>query len=86
MMALVLAENITIVGKVLVHYRVGMSANLQSQNSQSPLTFCDALEAVRESLKENGIFEDVWVSFANNALSQVVYNLKNWKGATAIRT
>ena len=81
MMALVLAENITIVGKVLVHYRVGMSANLQSQNSQSPLTFCDALEAVRESLKENGIFEDVWVSFANNALSQVVYNLKKLEGS-----
>lgn len=80
MLSLALAERIAAVDKVLVHYRVGMSTNLQAKNHLSPLAFGEALTAVKRRLAEEGLYDTVWQSFAENALSQLLYNLKKLLG------
>ena len=69
-----LAEKITYVDKILVHYRVGMTTNLQANNSTSPFDFCHALQAVKERLEAEGIYKNVEKGFINNVLSQFDYN------------
>ena len=76
MTALALAERIAAVDQVLVHYRVGMSTNLQAKNHLTPLAFCQALEAVKARLESEGLWPALRRSFAENALSQCSYNLK----------
>ncbi len=83
MTSLALAEKIVSVKDVLVHYRVGLTNNLQAENHRTPMAFCEALYAVKKRLVEENIFEQVWISFANNALSQVVYNLNKLKEGDA---
>ena len=83
MVSLALAEKIVSVNKVLVHYRVGMTGNLQAANQKTPLAFCDALYAVKQRLDAEGIFDKVRISFASNAISQVLYNLNKLKDSSA---
>ncbi|MBQ3134488.1 MAG: glycosyltransferase [Oscillospiraceae bacterium] len=83
MCALALAGTISAVQNVFVHYRVGMSDNLQANNHRSPLAFCEALDAVHTRLLDEALWEKVWISFADNALSQSVYNLKKLRGTDA---
>ncbi len=83
MVSLALAEKIVSVNKVLVHYRVGLTGNLQAANQKTPLAFCDALYAVKKRLAEENIFEKVRISFASNAISQVLYNLNKLKDSSA---
>ena len=83
MASMALADKIVSINQVLVHYRVGMTGNLQAQNHRTPLTFCDALYAVKNRLTKENIFEQVRISFSNNALSQVVYNLNKLKEGDA---
>lgn len=83
MMSMALAERIAAVDKVLVHYRVGMSTNLQARNHLSPTAFCEALEAVQRRLEAEGLFDSLWRSFAENALSQMVYSLRKLSASPA---
>lgn len=78
--ALNLAERITVVDKVLVHYRVGMVTNLQANNIASPLDFCYALSAVKERLIREKIYSQVKRGFINDAMGQCEYNLRTLKG------
>ncbi len=80
MSAIALANRIAAINTVMVHYRVGMSSNLQAQNEKTPLSFCEALTAVQERLETEGLMEQLWLSFAEDALSQSVYNLKRLQG------
>lgn len=76
MVALALADKIVAVDRPLVHYRIGMTTNLQANNSLSPLSFCQALSAVKQKLKEENVFGIIEVGFIRNVISQCVYNLK----------
>ena len=76
MSALALAEKIVAVDKVLVHYRVGLKNNLQSDNASTPLACNQALSAVKSRLMEAGIYYDLAVGFRNNALDQCLYTVK----------
>lgn len=76
MSALALAESIVAVDKILVHYRVGFSSNLQSNNQLSPTAFCDALVKCKKKLEYEGVFDDVALGFVNDAISQCLYTLK----------
>lgn len=73
MSALARAERITVINKRLVHYRVGMSSNLQANNYQNPTIFCRALHSVKMELEIDGIYEDIKRSFANLALNNCIY-------------
>ena len=75
--ALTLASRIVYVDEVLVHYRVGMSTNLQANNKRSPLDFCMALSAVKERLIRENIFDEVKDGFVNDAMGQCEYNLRS---------
>ena len=76
MSALALAEKIVAVDKVLVHYRVGLKNNLQSDNASTPLACNQALSAVKARLIKAGIYEEISVAFRNNALDQCLYTVK----------
>jgi len=74
MSALARAERITIVEKPLVHYRVGMSSNLQSNNYKTPTSFCRTLQCIKMELEIDGLFGELKRSFANMALNNSMYN------------
>lgn len=74
---MVKAERITVLRKALVNYRVGMKNSCQSTNYRYPLDFLNAFEAVRQMLKEQGIYELVEKSYVNHALSGSIYNLNS---------
>ena len=48
--ALALADKITVVDKILVHYRIGLESNLQSNNEEGPLDFYLALQFFKAKL------------------------------------
>ena len=75
MVAMGLANTIVAVDRVLVHYRIGMTTNLQANNSLSPLAFCEALSAVKHRLVEENIWHQVRLGFTRNVISQIVYTL-----------
>jgi len=74
--ALNLAERITYVDKVLVHYRVGMTTNLQANNKKTPLDFCHAISKVKDRLIKEDIYQRVQQGFVNDAMGQCEYNLR----------
>lgn len=76
-LALVRAERITVIDKVLVNYRVGAESNLQATNHETPLEFYKSLVALRDELVKLGIYDEVERSFINGALSNSLYNLNS---------
>ena len=81
--ALALANRIVAVDKVLVHYRVGQTTNLQATIASTPTLFCDALLAVKERLIQENIYEKVEQSFLNAAICQIQYNLSRLTSDTS---
>ena len=79
MVSLALAKRIVVLNRNLIHYRVGISTNLQSNNHASPLTFCKALSEVKSELQDKGVFDAAYDSFRNTALSLFSYNLRKVK-------
>jgi len=79
MSALFQAERIAIVPKTLVHYRIGMGSNLQSNSYLAPFAFCDALQAIQNELINSGQYETFAQSFVNLALNNCMYNLQRQK-------
>lgn len=85
--ALLHADRLAIVNKVLVNYRVGMTTNLQSGNSKSPLAFLQAMYALADYLKKNELFTIYKTRFAIDLLRLCEYNLstqKNESGFTVL--
>lgn len=73
--ALNLAQKITVVDMVLVHYRMGTGSNLQSGNDESPLDFCRAFLKLKELLIEKGIFDEVKRGYISLYLTNFEYHM-----------
>ncbi len=78
-LALARAERITYIDRALVSYRTDNSASLQGTVDRSPLEFVDALEGLREGLREAGLFDTFERGFVNQALAMCITNLKRPK-------
>jgi len=76
-LALSLAGVITVIDKALVHYRIGMSTNLQASRNETPLDFLHALLKLKEELVRRNCFHKFEKSFVNMALANCIYNLEN---------
>ena len=66
------AEQITILPRVLVHYRHGQTTNLQSGNNETPLSFLRPVAELKKFLMERKIFEQFKVSYLK--VSRKIYN------------
>ena len=73
--ALALAERITIADKVLVHYRVNASDNLQSKKDDAPTLFFKAQDKLFELFNKCNIYADVEKSFVNFVIANCIYNI-----------
>ena len=76
-LALVLAERITVVNKILVHYRVKQKGNLTTEFSDTPLCSYEAMVKAKDALEDIGLMneEDVRCSFDNKALNIMIFSL-----------
>lgn len=76
-MSLVFAKRITIVDKVLVHYRVGQGDNLTTHFSDTPLCAFEAMLAVRKALEKADLWknQDIRRAFDNKAINLSLFSL-----------
>lgn len=82
-MALVTAERITLLDKVLAYYRCGTQTNSQATNHIAPLDFYKAFLALKKELIKLDILDEVEQSYVNWALSGCIYNLNSLKDRKA---
>jgi glycosyltransferase involved in cell wall biosynthesis len=75
-MSLALARRIACLDRHLINYRVANSSSLQATIHQDPLEFVRALEAMRSTLKDVGLWDRMERAFSQLALSLCVGNLK----------
>lgn len=80
--ALVCADRITISQKILAHHRKSISASLSVTREKSWQCFYFALIALRDKLKEIGIYSDIEQSYINYALHFSLWNLNTIQGIT----
>lgn len=73
--ALNLAQKITVVDMVLVHYRMGIGSNLQSGNDESPLDFCRAFLKLKKLLIKKGVFDEVKRGYISLYLTNFEYHM-----------
>lgn len=73
--ALACAQKITLLDKILVFYRVGMSSNSQATNYIAPLDFYKALNGLKEFLVDRGLFDELNISYSNLCVSICRYNI-----------
>lgn len=76
MSAILLANSIVAENRVLVHYRTGITTNLQSNNSRSPLDPCEALYLAKQMLVKHGVFDEIYDGFSVHAMEHCLYNLR----------
>ena len=74
--ALAKAERITIEEKVLAHHRIHIFTSLQETRAESWMCFYEALCALRDALKNAGIFEHYERDFVNYCVGFSLWNLK----------
>ncbi len=76
-MTLVLAQRITIVDRVLVHYRINQKGNLTTEFSKTPLCAFEAMLATKEELERMSLLQDenVRCAFDNKVLNLMIYSL-----------
>ena len=70
--SLVLADKITHVNRLFVHYRTETKTSLQSTNDRDPRTMLAPYEKLLHLLKSKGIYETVQKSFLNWVLDCIV--------------
>ena len=73
--SLAVAEKITYVDDILVHYRVNQTKNLQSLKKDDPTLFFKAYEEIYDLLHKENIYSDLEKSFITSVLSGCVYNI-----------
>ena len=73
--ALVAAKRISVVREVLAHQRRGNQKPLSNTREKSWFCFYDALTALREYLKQQGVFWELERDFVNYALHFSLWNL-----------
>lgn len=78
--AMVLASRITILEEKLVNYRQS-GVSLQSNNASTPWDWYYAQLAIRDTLKEKGVYQDVELSFQNFVFGNSFYNMTSMKTA-----
>ena len=86
-MALIIAESITIVDDVLVHYRVKQKGNLTTEFSQTPLcAYWSMLESCK-CLNEKGLLddEDIRCALDNKIANLMIYSLNIQKDVAGYR-
>ena len=82
--ALAVAENIAVIDKCYVHYRVGTGTNLQATNDRDPLAFLDACLALDDYLTANGLKDELYQSYCNLLLDGIVYNSDSFKSVDTL--
>ncbi len=75
--ALVCAERIALLDKVLVYYRIGMETNSQATNYVAPLDFYKALKELKDFLINRACLDSVKNSYENLVVSTTIYNMSN---------
>ena len=83
MVAIALADKITILDQKLIFYRVNIPSSLQGTISESPTDVLDALTAVRNALISHGIYEEIEQSFVNLCIRNLVFALDSIKTGKA---
>lgn len=79
MSAMAQAEKITVVNKVLIHYRVDTGTSLQSTVHLTPMLFSEALLELKRELITAQIWDEVRDSYADLALKYYSVQFKNTK-------
>lgn len=87
-LALLLAKRITIVDKILVHYRIKQKGNLTTEFSQTPLCAFESMVEVKTKLETLGLLEeeDVRCAFDNKVLNLMIYSLNIQNTTEGYRT
>ncbi len=80
--ALVKARRISVVDEVLAHQRKNNQNSLSNTRSQSWHCFYEALKALREYLRKEGLYEELEQDFINYALHFSLWNLNTLAGET----
>ena len=80
--ALVLAKRIGYFEEVLAHQRRNNAVSLSNTREKSWFCFYNALSALRDFLKEKGLYEELERDFVNYALHFSLWNLNTITGAT----
>lgn len=77
MMAMAVADRITTLNKVLVHYRINQTNNLTNTFSDSAMCKYEAFLGVKKELEKRKILENEVIrrSFVNKALNSMIYGL-----------
>ena len=83
--ALANAMRITVLDRVLVNYRKGVSDSLQSTIHEKPIEICRALALAKEGLVRAGVFTQLERDFTNAALYQCLFTLESLTTAGAFR-
>lgn len=81
--AFILATRISLVNKVLIHYRKGITSNISSNKDDKALIFYDAYALWQMMLLKEGVYEDVKQSFVNRCLMGCVYEITSLKTVKA---
>ena len=81
--ALAKAKLISVVNKVLVHYRTGNKNSLQSTNYLTPIAFWDAFREAKKFLHNNGYYDLYKKSFLNEIMGGLTYNYNSIKDDNA---
>lgn len=86
-MALLLADRITMIDEVLVHYRVNQKGNLTTEFSKTPLCAYEAMLYVKEKLDTSGLmmYPYVKAAFDNKALNLMIYSLNIQRSVDAYK-
>lgn len=79
--AIVLAERIAIVDEVLAHQRRNNMSSLSNTREKSWNCFYEALKALRQHLKEYGLYWELEQDFVNYALHFSLWNVETIQGA-----
>lgn len=74
---LVAAKKIVVIDKILVHYRIGRTKNLQATNERTPLDFYRALYALKKYLEKESILIEVIKSYYKLVIDVSFYNLNS---------
>lgn len=80
-----LASRYAITREVLVHYRSGQSANLQSGNDETPTSFFEALKGLEGFLRKRGLFDKFRREYEEIAAKTLAHNLKVTTGKAHLK-
>lgn len=74
--ALALAERVSYIDRMLIDYRIGNAGSLQGSRHLGPLDFAEALGALQEVLRSEGLYERFEPAFVNEAAEVCLTNLE----------